>query len=281
MPEVVQYSDAVAAVSSVNFSGTSLLIAAIAAALTFVACNTLNGVRKRFFNKAVLRKQSGTITDTSYNFIVTFLPIAESIARFITIICGVCFCLAAFNISISPILCVMSLFGFGISLGAKDVFTDITRGTMTLMEGKIAIGNFVSIDGSSGIIKSLSIRQIEIQHEDGSTEAFPFSKIGAIRNFSVKGAVAKPSFQVATSASVEKVEQLARETLTELENNSEFSHYIDYNSLHPLTAKIKAVNVDGVEMSFSIRLISGKPGDFVSQFYKIMLPKLQEEGMLN
>jgi small-conductance mechanosensitive channel len=280
MPEATPYEQTMSVINSIDFKWTSLLIAVVTIIAMLVICNALGEAKRRFINKTERGRKSGTVTETSYHFLMTFVPAAESAARFIVIISGGCVCLSVFNISVSPIFYIISMLSVCVSFGAKDAVSDIIRGILTLVEGKIALGNFVSINGSFGRVKSLSIRQIEIQHDDGSIELFPFSKVGTIRNFSIDLSIASPTFQIPASISIEQIERFANETLAEMRQDDNFASYISEKTPMLLTAKVKNVTVDGIDLSFSIPLLPGNPTIFSSGFYKIMLKKLRNDGLM-
>jgi small-conductance mechanosensitive channel len=236
--------------------------------------------RKRYIKKTELLKSRGIMNDSSFHFLMTFIPTFESCLHFIILFLGGTAFLSAINVPVSPIFYFVGFLNMGIAFGAKDVVTDIIKGFITLLEGKIKLGDFVQINGTFGCVKSLTIRQAELQLEDGSIELFPFSKIGTIRNYSLEHCVAKALFQLQPSFDLRKFEHFVGETLEEMQSDEYLKDYILDKTPNLPSIKIISTKNEGVELSVSIRIKTGNPKFFASEFSKIMLNKLQGSEML-
>lgn len=237
-------------------------------------------IRKKFLQKISVMKQSGRISDSGHHFLMTFLPVGMSFLKFSVILFACVASLSAVGVSTSIFSSVFFLIAFGLAMGTKDMFSDILRGFFTLAEGKVALGNFVTINGSSGVVQSLTMRQIELRYNDGSIEIFPFSKVGTIRNHSVSYHVATPTFQLESSANILLFEQLATETLQSMHQDEIFQPFFHENTPQNLTAVITKVRNEGIDAYINILIHQDPQKIFECGFYKMLLPKLQKEKML-
>ncbi|MDR3285058.1 MAG: mechanosensitive ion channel family protein [Holosporales bacterium] len=283
MLEIIPHEQTGSFIDFVNFSNfdrVSLVIAFFICIGCLIICHSIKKIKQKFLFKTENRKKNKKISNTSYHFLMMFIPAVESFLRFSVLLFGGTLLLATFGVTISPIVYFVSLLSVCISFGAKDIFTDIIRGILTLIEGKIALGNFVKINGSCGVVKSLNIRQIEMQHEDGSIEIFPFSKISTIRNYSLDYSSAEPLFRLVPHADIKKFEEFSNETFQEMMKNDIYKECIHEKTIDSLSVKIKNIKNKGIEVKVSIIITPGKHSFFESEFNKIMVKKLQKAGML-
>ncbi|MDR0632946.1 MAG: mechanosensitive ion channel [Holosporales bacterium] len=266
---------------SMNIQFISVVEIVVILAVCIFLWHGIKKVKKNFLQTAEKNKARGVITSPSHHFLMTLIPVAESFSHFVILVLGGVACLSVVNISVSPLFYLLSVLSVGISFGAKDIFTDIIRGILTLVEGKVALGNFVTINGSSGYVKSLTIRQIELQLTDGSIELFPFSQVRTIRNHSLGYCLAKSLFKLSPSADMKKFEELANETFHEMRENKALGEYINEKITNGPIVKVVNVRRSGIEVNVLFIINPDHNKIFESKFCRIMVDKLQDTNMLS
>jgi small-conductance mechanosensitive channel len=65
----------------------------------------------------------------------------------------------------------------GLGLGLQNTFTDLLAGIILLVEGNIAVGDIVVIDGIVGVVKNIKLRTTEIKTRDLVFIIVPNSKL--------------------------------------------------------------------------------------------------------
>jgi small-conductance mechanosensitive channel len=216
----------------------------------------------------------------THNLLLTTASVFDSVGKILILLIGAVACLSAVNISISPVVYGLGFVSLGISLGAQDTFTDIIRGILTLIEGKIAPGNCLSINGAIGFVDSISIRQITLRHFDGSLETFPFSKIGTIRNFSMGYHVMACTFCIAQDSDIDAFKSMTKQVLGTMRKDQEWKGF--FSDETPDAPSLEFVKVTNVSLTIIVRArIHVDPnGSFASEYNRRMLEKLQSTTML-
>jgi small-conductance mechanosensitive channel len=82
-----------------------------------------------------------------------------------------------FGFNLSAILLGSAGLLVGLGLGLQNTFTDLLAGIILLVEGNIAVGDIVVIDGIVGVVKNIKIRTTEIKTRDLVFIIVPNSKL--------------------------------------------------------------------------------------------------------
>lgn len=210
----------------------------------------------------------------------TIIPLGASVLKCLCIFVCVLMGLSVLHISVSPFVYLLGFASMGISLGAQDTFADIIKGILTLLEGKIAVGDTLIINGSKGRVREIGIRQLILGHPDGSIEVFPYSKIGTVQNFSKAPTTMMATFKLSPSADTREFEAIVLDVLKELRENPLWKPYfLAKKSDHP---DIFYDEISNRNLLIEIRLtIKNDPGkNFVSEFNRRMIAPLQKAQML-
>jgi small-conductance mechanosensitive channel len=82
-----------------------------------------------------------------------------------------------FGFQLSAVLLGSAGLLVGVGLGLQHTFTDLLAGFILLVEGNIAIGDIVVIDGMVGVVKNIKLRTTEIKTRDLVFIIVPNSKL--------------------------------------------------------------------------------------------------------
>src|ERR1700722_2226828 len=146
------------------YAGLSLLIAVLVDNLL----RSLIKVPKHFTNK-----RTRTAAAIIRNIITTFVYV---LAAYIII--------TLFGIDLTPLLASASVIGIIIGIGARSIIEDFVNGLFLLSLDSIAIGNYIKINTTEGIIELIGARTLTIRASDGSVHIIPNNQISEIVNFS-------------------------------------------------------------------------------------------------
>lgn len=227
-----------------------------------------------------LKHRDATRGTNARDVLMTLIPLGESMMRVLILAVGIVSCLSAVNISVSPFVYCLGFVSAGLALGAQDTFTDIIRGVLTLAEGRFSVGDYVAINGATGRVETMTIRQITIRHDDGSIEAFPFSKIGTIQNFSVGDTVMGATFCLAPDSDIALFEQFTQEVLESMRTSDPWKKFIAKKTPLCPDIEVRSVTNSGVTVKVSLRIRNDADDVFISEFNRRMWEKLQKTTML-
>jgi small-conductance mechanosensitive channel len=85
--------------------------------------------------------------------------------------------LKGFGFNLSALLLGSAGLLVGLGLGLQNTFTDLLAGIILLIEGNIAVGDIVVIDGIVGVVKNIKLRTTEIKTRDLVFIIVPNSKL--------------------------------------------------------------------------------------------------------
>jgi len=92
--------------------------------------------------------------------------------------------LAIFGVNISSILAVAGVGGIAIGFGAQTLVKDVISGFFIWMEGSIAVGDIVEINGLMGVVESIAIRTTVVRNNNGNLYSIPNGDIRTVTNVS-------------------------------------------------------------------------------------------------
>ncbi|MDR1907262.1 MAG: mechanosensitive ion channel family protein [Holosporales bacterium] len=236
--------------------------------------------KNHFIAKTRKAQKEQKVNASTAQLLLTTITVCESIAKILVLIIGALSCLAAVNISVSPVVYGLGFISLGVSLGAQDTFTDIFRGLLTLIEGKVSPGDCLSINGRVGYVETLTIRQIVLRHFDGSLESFPYSKISTIQNFSLGYHVMACSYCIASDSDVEEFEEFTREVLESMRRDRVWGEFLTEDTQPHPSLEFESVWNTCIKITVRVRTKIDPEDDFASEFNLRMLRKLQNTKML-
>lgn len=111
-----------------------------------------------------------TLVTSIFNYVLYFI--------IITVVLGV------FGVNISSILAVAGVGGIAIGFGAQTLVKDVISGFFIWMEGSIAVGDIVEINGLMGEVESIAIRTTVVRNNNGNVYSIPNGDIRTVTNMS-------------------------------------------------------------------------------------------------
>jgi small conductance mechanosensitive channel len=90
--------------------------------------------------------------------------------------------LKAFGFDVQPILAGAGVAGIAVGLAAQNILKDLIGGFFLLAEGQIRIGDAVTINGLSGTVEELSLRNTVLRGLDGTVHVISNGSIAQLSN---------------------------------------------------------------------------------------------------
>ncbi|HRD06908.1 MAG: mechanosensitive ion channel [Saprospiraceae bacterium] len=130
------------------------------------------------------------------------------------------FILKAFGFKLSAVVLGSAGLLVGLGLGLQNTFSDLLAGFILLIEGNIAVGDIVVIDGMVGVVRNIKLRTTEIKTRDLVFIIVPNSKLvgNNVTNWSHNESPARFAIdvQVGYKEDIEKVERILLNAATSL-----------------------------------------------------------------
>ncbi len=90
--------------------------------------------------------------------------------------------LSEFGVDLAPIIATAGVFGLAIGFGAKELVSDLISGFFILLEDQVHVGDFVTVDGSSGTVEKMGLKTITLRDASGTLHFIRNGRISKIQN---------------------------------------------------------------------------------------------------
>ncbi len=152
----------------------------------------------------------------------TLLPLARNTLRIVIGVVALLMILTEIGIDVTPILAGVGVIGLAIGFGAQTLVKDIITGIFILFENSLAVGDYVSVGGSSGTVEAISIRSIRLRDVRGNVYTIPFSAASTVTNMTKDYSYFLAEVGVAYRENYEEVAEIMRDVGEELRADPEY-----------------------------------------------------------
>ena len=182
------------------FSISGILVLSVVAFLSVVVIKAI----LRFF-QAFLDKKGETICKLLHSFV-------DYVAVLVVLYCS----LEYLGLSPGTVLASLGIVGIAISLGAKDMITDIFAGISIVFEDAFKVGEYINADGFRGRVESIGIRMTRIVGSSGNIKIINNKDIRNIINLNRMDSEVKVYLKISAQESLEEVRDLLENKLPEI-----------------------------------------------------------------
>lgn len=134
------------------------------------------------------------------------------------------------GVSLTGLAIVAGAFSVGVGLALRGIISNFFSGMIMLIERPIKIGDYISVDGVSGLVKKIRVRTTQVRTEDRVDILIPNEKIitGQLQNYMLARPMLRLKFEVkvAFDSDPKKIEEILlaianeqEEVITEEEKN--------------------------------------------------------------
>jgi small-conductance mechanosensitive channel len=129
--------------------------------------------------------------------------------------------LSRLGVDIGPLLAGAGVVGLAVGFGAQTLVKDIISGAFFLMDDAFRIGEYIDIGSGKGTVERISVRSMQLRHQDGPLNTVPFGSIDKVVNFSRDWAITKIPLRVTYDTDADHVRKLVRKLGEELVGDPE------------------------------------------------------------
>lgn len=160
----------------------------------------------------------------------TLLPLLRKTLVVLLTVMVVLITLSELGINIAPLLAGAGVVGLAIGFGAQKLVQDVITGFFILVEDAIAVGDVVTVAGTSGVVEDLSVRTIKLRDLSGSVHTIPFSSVDTVTNMTKTFSYYVIDVGVAYKEDTDQVAQVCRDIVEEMRRDQPYA----FNILEPL-----------------------------------------------
>jgi small conductance mechanosensitive channel len=112
--------------------------------------------------------------------VVTALDMGRSVARWVIIFTGLVWVLASAGMDIRPVLAGAGVLGLAVGFGSQNLVRDIVSGFFILLEGQYAVGDYIRVGTTFGMVESIGVRVTVLKDLDNQRHYLPNGTIAAV-----------------------------------------------------------------------------------------------------
>ncbi len=151
----------------------------------------------------------------------TLCRLAGSIVKYATIIGTVYYCLALLGVDTTTLLASAGILSIAISLGAKDMVSDILSGMFIIFEDEFRVGDVIEVDGYYGTVVEIGIRTTKVMDDSQNTKVIRNSNIDDVINRTKALSLVSVDVGIEYNESLERVEAILADELPKLKDKYE------------------------------------------------------------
>ncbi len=121
--------------------------------------------------------------DRRYRKLRSVGTLATSIMMFVVYFLALGLILREFGVSLTAYLASASVVGLAVGFGSQGVVQDVVTGLTFIFSDLVDVGDLVEISGQTGIVRSISMRFVELQNALGASVFIPNRTIGNVINY--------------------------------------------------------------------------------------------------
>jgi moderate conductance mechanosensitive channel len=180
----------------------------------------------------------------------TIVAVTRNLITIVVYIFALYIILTLFGINLTPLLASASVIGIVIGIGARSIIEDFVNGIFLLSLDSIAIGDYIQIETTEGVIERIGARTLTIHALDGTMHVIPNSQIKELVNFSRHKFNVIIDLPVKSDQDIERVLKAAENALKQIQDDPEYTDSLFPGSSINGIEEFKNMNV----MTFRVTL---------------------------
>ncbi len=201
-------------------------------AIRFVRLGLKQLERVMFVTSAVADQQSGTAQKRAATLTGILRTIAMTAIWAIVIIESLHFV----GLDVAPILAGAGILGLAVGFGAQNLVRDLISGFFIILEDQIRLGDVAVINGTGGLVETITFRTISLRDFSGVVHIFPNGGINSLSNMTKDWSAFVLDMGVGYNEDTDRVVEVMKAVGEELRQDQQFGP--------AMIAPIEVVGVD-------------------------------------
>jgi len=127
------------------------------------------------------------------------------------------------GLDIRPILAGAGILGLAVGFGAQNLIRDLISGFFIILEDQVRLGDVAVINGTGGLVESITFRIITLRDFSGVVHIFPNGTITTLSNMTMQWSGFVLDMGVAYKEDTDRVAGVMRQVGEDLRNDPAFS----------------------------------------------------------
>jgi moderate conductance mechanosensitive channel len=163
----------------------------------------------------------------------TLLPMVRKFVASVLVVMVTLTILSSIGVDIGPLLAGAGVVGLALGFGAQKLVSDMFSGFFYLLDDAFRVGEYVTAGPVSGMVESITLRNVMLRHHRGMLQIVPHSELGAITNFMRGGMVVKFNLDFPYDADIDKIRKIIKKVGIAMLEDEEYSK----GFIHPIKSQ--------------------------------------------
>ena len=143
----------------------------------------------------------------------TFFRLAQNLLTYGGVIVFIYLTFYNLGFNLGPLLASLSLPAFALSLGAKDLITDIVAGISIVFEGEYKVGDIIEVNGYRGKVLEIGVRTTKLQGSGNNIKIIYNRDVKNVLNMTRENSWYTLEVKVSSEHGVKEIESILNEQL--------------------------------------------------------------------
>jgi small-conductance mechanosensitive channel len=192
---------------------SSLATAALTLIAGYVAWRYLSAWTEARLRAAVPRMGSEDEGDEARvaSRLTTVLPVLRILLGIAIVVMATLVALSQLGVNIGPLLAGAGVVGLAISFGSQALVRDIVSGIFFMADDAFRVGEYIDTGKLKGTVEKITLRSVQLRHQNGQIHTIPFGQLTSISNFSRDWQTVKFNLRLARDTDIEKVRKSVKQ----------------------------------------------------------------------
>lgn len=203
----------------------------------------------------------------------TLKELFKSLLRYSVYIISFIWIFETLGFDVKALIAVTGVAGVAIGFGAQSLVKDVISGIFVLLEDQFAVGDYITIDGFSGVVETIGIRVTKIRDFSGELHIIPNGTIARVTNKSRGNMRALVEIEISYEEDLEK----ALKVLDKI--SEDMKKECDYIVEGPLVLGITNFGETGLKLRVIAKTLPMKQWDAEYELRRRIKKAFEEEGI--
>lgn len=168
----------------------------------------------------------------------TICHLIYSVITYAAVLITMYYCLSLFGVQTRTLLASAGILGLVVTFGAQSTIADILAGIFIIFENVIHVGDFISVNGTYGVVQSIGVRMTKIQYY-GTTIAVNNADLKSVQNLSAADSRIRCALPVDYNERLSRVLEIVRDEVPTLSEHMWATGYV--------TTDVRFLGIDAIE----------------------------------
>jgi small-conductance mechanosensitive channel len=154
--------------------------------------------------------EAGSVVQAGSRF-TTMMPLLRGFTRAAIFVLVALIVLSSLGLDIGPLLAGAGVIGLALSFGSQALVRDIVSGIFFMLDDAFRVGEYIDTGKLKGTVEHLSLRSLQLRHQNGQLHTIPYGQLASVSNFSRDWATIKFNLRLVRDSDLELVRRTIKQ----------------------------------------------------------------------